>query len=171
MKRSLVVPLLTLSLLDCAVAQNNILKNGGFEQGLMCYSEYSNPGEAFQFLLSTDSHSGKYSAEITCSGTPCTRAQLVSNFIPAPANQSYTLSMYSKCAVGAQALAYIPGMVNGDVGLSLACNGAWSFNQVSFKTGLYSRLLVLLPFWLHIAAAGGRAYLRTYGDGTVPQST
>ncbi len=170
MKRSLVVPLLTLSLLDCAVAQNNILKNGGFEQGLMCYSEYSNPGEAFQFLLSTDSHSGKYSAEITCSGTPCTRAQLVSNFIPAPANQSYTLSMYSKCAVGAQALAYIPGMVNGDVGLSLACNGAWSFNQVSFKTGPAAGYLFYYLFGYTSPLQVDDVVL-TYGDGTVPQST
>ena len=171
MKQLLAASLLALLFLDCAVGQNNILKNGGFETGLMCYSEYANTGENYQFLLSTDSHSGNYSAEITCSGAPCTRAQILSNFMPAPANQSYTLSLYSKCAAGVEALAYIPGMVNGDVSLGLACNGAWSLNQVSFKTGPAAGYLSYYIFDYGVASVQVDDVVLTYGDGTVPQST
>lgn len=60
----------------------NILNNGGFETGLMCYGfwTWSITGVDFagdyQFTLSTDSHSGAYSLQIACSpgGTDCMRA-------------------------------------------------------------------------------------------------
>ena len=55
----------------------NILNNGGFETGLMCYADWvwSNTGQDFKsdykFLLSSDAHSGKYPLEIRCTGPDC----------------------------------------------------------------------------------------------------
>jgi hypothetical protein len=173
MRQFLVCPLLALTFLNsAAVAQNNILKNGGFEQGLMCYAEYENDGTGdYRFLLSPDSHSGNYSAEISCTGPNCTKAWFISNFMPAPANQSYTLSLYSKCAAGAQTAVYIPGMANGDVSSPLACNGAWSTNQVSFTTGAATGYLYFYIFAYGQSSVQVDDLVLTYGDGTVPQST
>jgi hypothetical protein len=173
MKQFLVGPLLALVFLDSAlVAQNNILKNGGFETGLMCYGQYENNGTGdYQFLLSTDAHSGTYSAEIACTGTNCTKAWLISNFIPAPASQSYSISLYSKCAAGAQTAVYIPGMVNGDVSSALACNGAWTLNQVSFTTPAAAGYVYFYIFAYGISTVQVDDVVLTYGDGTVPVST
>lgn len=173
MRQILVGPLLAFVFLNsAAMAQNNILKNGGFETGLMCYGEYENSGTGdYQFLLSTDAHSGNYSAEITCAGTNCSRAQLISNFAPAPANQSYTLSMYAKCAPGVQAEAYIPAMVNGDVGVGLSCTNAWTFNQITFTTPATAGYLYFYIFLYGIATVQVDDVVLTYGNGTVPVST
>jgi len=169
MRQFLVGLLLAFLFVDsAAVAQNNILKNGGFEQGLMCYSEYENSGTGdYQFLLSPDSHSGNYSAEITCTGTNCSSAYLISNFIPAPASQNYTLSMYTKCAAGAYATVYIPGLVSREV----TCNSAWSLNQYSFTTGATAGSLYFYVILYGIATVQVDDVVLTYGDGTVPAST
>ncbi len=173
MRQYLVGPLLALLFLNsAAVAQNNILKNGGFETGLMCYAEYENGGTGdYRFLLSTDAHSGTYSAEITCVGTNCSRAYIYSNFLPAPASQSYSLSLYSKCATGVQGLLYVPGTANGDVSSGLACNGGWSLNQIAFTTLPTAGYVFFYIFLDGVATLQVDDVVLTYGDGTVPQST
>ncbi len=168
MRQILVFTLVALT----AAAQNNILKNGGFETGLMCYAEYQNAGTGdYQFLLSTDSHSGNYSAEIACPGTNCTKAWYISNFIPVPASQSYTLSLYSKCTPGAQAAIYVPGMVNGDVSTPLACTSAWSPNQISFTTPPAAGYMYYYVFAYGVSTVQVDDLVLTYGDGTVPVSS
>src|SRR5579862_3016829 len=101
-RRFSVIPALLLAVLPSEADQPNFLNNGGFETGLMCYTNWtwSYTGVDFagdyKFSLSTDAHSGAYSAEISCGGTDCQRAAIYSNTIPTAApNLSYTLSLYA----------------------------------------------------------------------------
>src|ERR1700722_11128501 len=108
-----------------SLAQNNILNNGGFESGLMCYDEWmwSNTGIDFKgdyrFSLSNDAHSGSYSLQIACQGTDCLKAAVYSDLIPAPANQTYKLSAYAKCPAGRSAYFLARGMANENAGMPL----------------------------------------------------
>ncbi|MDP2996417.1 MAG: hypothetical protein Q8N47_02940 [Bryobacterales bacterium] len=84
MRRSLALVLLLSLPIDVSTAAEplNILNNGGFEYGLMCYGNWiwSQTGQDYkgdyQFLLSTDAHSGSYSVEIRCAGTDCEKAAI-----------------------------------------------------------------------------------------------
>src|SRR5260370_2018801 len=106
---------------DLSVGQvQNILNNGGFETGLMCYSDWawsqtSNDFNSnYQFRLSSDSHSGSNSLEINCGGADCLRAAIISDRIQTPAGQSYKLSLYAKCPAGRSAAVDIPGTSGGE---------------------------------------------------------
>jgi hypothetical protein len=160
---------------DLSVGQGqNILNNGGFETGMMCYSEWawsqtSNDFNSnYQFRLSSDSHSGSNSMEINCAGTDCLKAAIFSDRIQTPLGQSYKLNLYAKCPAGRIAFVYVPGTLGGDTYQYLTCNDAWSPNQVNFNTGPSAT-----DFFFYIFNAD-RAYLRvddlvlTYADGTVP---
>lgn len=154
----------------------NILNNGNFETGLMCYSNWiwSATGQDFlgdyKFLLSTDAHSGSYSAEIRCVGTDCSRAGIYSDKIQTPPSQSYKLSVYSKCPAGQSAFARIPFTTVGDYYKPLTCNGNWAPNEVFFTIPAD-----VTQFWFYLFDYGS-SWLRvddvvlTYADGTVPQT-
>jgi hypothetical protein len=160
---------------DLSVGQGqNILNNGGFETGMMCYSEWawsqtSNDFNSnYQFRLSSDSHSGSNSLEVNCAGTDCLKAAIFSDRIQTPVGQSYKLNLYSKCPAGRIAYVYIPGTLGGDTYQYLTCNDAWMPNQVNFTAGPSST-----DFFFYIFNAD-TAWLRiddlvlTYADGTVP---
>src|SRR5262249_20620863 len=56
----------TVIILSSATAvAGNILNNGDFSKGFSCYSAYEWSAN-YHFLLSTDSHSGGYAAELYC---------------------------------------------------------------------------------------------------------
>lgn len=152
----------------------NILNNGGFESGLMCYSEWmwSNTGREFagdySFSLSPDAHSGAYSLEISCGGSDCLKAAIISDYIPASPSQSYRMSLYAKCPAGEFADVYIPWTSTGGVTTRLKCDGNWDLNQFSFETGSApGSLFYYIYDW-------GSRFLRvddvvlTFGNGTAP---
>jgi hypothetical protein len=161
---------------DLAVGQQqNILNNGGFESGLMCYSTYiwSQTGLDFkgdyQFLTSSDSHSGSYSIEINCAGPDCLKAAIISDRIQTPPGQSYKLNLYAKCPTGRSAAVYVPGTLGGDTFQYLTCNDAWAPNQIGFTAGPTATDFFYYIFnrdtsWLRIDDV-----VLTYADGTVPQ--
>src|SRR5215469_15633130 len=113
------VAMLGVALTTPAICQN-ILNNGSFEYGMMCHNFFQSSHTGvdytgdYRWYVSTDAHSGTYSAEIICTGSDCLRAQLTSNHIPIAAGRSYTLTVWSKCASGETAMSYIPQTVGGD---------------------------------------------------------
>jgi hypothetical protein len=173
---SYILPLLLLTGVP-SNGQNNILNNGGFESGLMCYTEWMwsytgvNFAGDYHFSLSSDAHSGAYSFQISCGGSDCMKAAITSDYIPAPPNQSYLLSLYAKCPSGATATVYIPWTSTGGTTQYLNCNGNWNFNQVAFQTGSAPGDLYYYIFDY------GTQFLRvddvvlTFGNGTAPQRT
>ena len=173
---AMILPAVLISGLPSLADQNNILNNGGFENGLMCYSEWvwSNTGQPYvgdyRFTLSNDSHSGAYSLEIGCSGTDCSKGAIFSE-LPAPANQSYKLSVYAKCPAGGAALVYIPGMANGDAGQWLTCDGNWDLNQITFQTGPSAGYLSYSFYNYGTSWVLLDDVVLTFGDGTAPQHT
>ncbi len=179
MHRSIVFLLILCLSIDISVAagQGNILNNGGFEYGLMCYGNWiwSQTGQDYKgdykFLLSTDAHSGSYSLEIRCTGADCEKAAIFSNKIPTSPGQSYDLSMYTKCPAGRSAAIYIPGTASGDVGQYLTCNGNWAFNRVSFQvqptaTDFFFYVYNRDVEWLRVDDV-----VLTYSGGDAPQQT
>lgn len=160
---------------DLSVGQvQNILNNGGFETGMMCYSEWAwshttnDFNSTYQFRLSTDAHSGSNSMEINCAGTDCLKAAIFSDRIQTPPGQSYKLNLYAKCPAGRSAFVYIQGTSGGDTYQYLTCNDAWAPNQVSFTSGPSAT-----DFFFYIFNAD-TSWLRVddlvlaYADGTVP---
>jgi hypothetical protein len=157
-----------------SAGQPNILNNGGFETGLMCYGnwQWSYTGQYYagdyQFSLSTDAHGGAYSAEISCGGWDCMRAAVISDYIPTAPNQSYTLSLYSKCPAGTSSFIYIPGATPSSQ--YLTCNGSWASNSMTFQVGSS-------PWFFFYLFNADYSWLRlddivlTYADGTAPQHT
>ena len=152
----------------------NILNNGGFESGLMCYTEWmwSKKGVDFagdySFSLSSDAHSGAYSLEISCGGSDCLKAAIISDHIPASPSQSYRMSLYAKCPTGGVDDVYIPWTSTGGTTTRLKCDGNWDLNQFSFETGAAPGNL-----FYYIFDKGSR-FLRvddvvlTFGNGTAP---
>jgi len=138
---SLIVLLSILMHVSTAVAQNNILNNGGFEYGLMCYSNWvwSQTGQIYKgdyrFLLSRDAHTGPYSLEIRCDGPDCLKAAIFLNKIPTPPGQSYSLSFYAKCFTGREAVFYVPNTSSGNLFEYLTCNGNWVRHSYTFRVG------------------------------------
>ena len=170
--------LLVLLVLTATVeAQNNILNNGGFETGLMCYSEYSfsqNPQNFagdYVFSLSSDAHSGNYSAQISCDGSDCLKANIYSDEIPVGANQAYAISLYAKCPSGTSAFLAVYGGSTGEVDLPLTCNGSWSPNQVTFQTGTTAGYINYALYLFGTSSAEFDDVVLTFGDGTAPQHT
>ena len=179
MSRAIILVLcLCLTVIPSVAVELNILKNGGFETGLMCYTNWvwSNTGQDYvgdyKFALSSDAHSGAYSIEMSCAaGADCEKAAISSDSIFTPPGQTYTLSLYSKCPAGQLSLVYIPGTASGDFFGFLTCNGTWAFNTMTFTTGPSATDF-------HFAVyAYGAGWVRvddvvlTYSNGTVPQQT
>ena len=182
--RSPLVYLLLLAI-PSSLAQNNLLNNGGFETGLMCYTNWmwSVTGIDFKgdyhFSTSTDSHSGTYSAQIACGGSDCLRAAIISGRIPSPANQSYLLNVYAKCPTnnpGRSDYVYVLAgpALNSETQVSFApltCDGTWHANQIPFQNiaadGYVAFYLVNGDTsWLLVDDV-----VLTYGDGTAPPHT
>jgi len=156
----------------------NILKNGGFESGMMCYTDWvwSYTGQAYggdyKFALSSDAHSGAYSIELSCAaGRDCEKAAIDSDSIFTPPGQTYTLSLYSKCPVGQPSFVYIPGMANGDFYQYLTCNGTWAFNTMTFATGPSATDFHFAVYAFDAGWVRVDDIVLTYSDGTVPQQT
>ena len=156
----------------------NILKNGGFESGLMCYTNWvwSETGQDYvgdyKFALSSDAHSGAYSIEMSCAaGADCAKAAIDSDSIFTPPGQTYTLSLYSKCPVGQYSLVYIPGMANGDFAQWLTCNGNWAFNTMTFTTGPSATAFTFAVYAYGVGSVRVDDIVLTYPNGTVPQQT
>jgi hypothetical protein len=177
-----VVFIVSLLILVPCLAQSNIFNNGGFEQGLMGYQYWmwSITGIDFRgdyrFALSSDSHSGAYSAEIYClpGGTDCSRASIYTNLIPTTGGQAYKLSVYAKCPTGTYNYVVAVDQIGSGVPGSLrqlTCNGSWALNQVAFQV-LPTTNLFRIYFtnnaksWLLIDDV-----VLTYADGTAPPNT
>jgi len=154
----------------------NILNNGGFETGLMCYGfwTWSITGVDFagdyQFTLSSDSHSGDYSLQIACipGGTDCWRAAVYTEQIPAIPNQNYTVSVWVKCPTGGGGLFFVNSTAGSVAGQSLACNTTWTSNGMNFQIGPAPT-----TFSVYVYNYGTQPMLiddlvLTYGDGTAP---
>jgi hypothetical protein len=178
MKRPINVLVITLIAVFTTLADPaNILNNGGFETGLMCYQNWmwSQTGLDFKgdykFTLSNDAHSGAHSLEIACAGNDCMKAAVYSNKIHTTPGQAYTLSLYSKCPANTNSFAYVPDADGGNAVKILACNGSWTRNELSFKTGPSAEYFFFYVFnadvsWLRIDDV-----VLTYADGTVPPHT
>ena len=160
---------------SAAADQRNILNNGGFEYGLMCYSNWiwSQTGQDYKgdyrFLLATDARSGAYSLEIRCAGADCLKAAITSNRIPTSPGQSYDLSLYTKCPAGRSAAVYIPGTTSGDILQGLTCNGNWALNRISFQIRLPATDFFFSVYnrdveWLRVDDV-----VLTYSGGDAPQ--
>ena len=166
--------LLAPALSSTAADTFNILGNGGFEYGLMCYWDYewSTAGQDskgdYEFRLSTDSHSGAYSVEIRCAGPDCEKAAIVSQKIPASPNSTYTLSLYAKCPAGRKAAVFIPGTTTGDVLQGLICRDDWTLNTVTFKTAPSATHFAFYVYNLDTAWLRLDDLVLRFADGTVP---
>ncbi len=119
-----------------AFAQNNILNNGGFETGTMCYTHWIwgkvDWAGDYKFGLSRDAHSGTYSAEIDCRGADCIKAAIFSDKIPIQPGKKYTLSAYAKCPKGTSSYMHIPESTDGAVTGNFQCDDKWNRTSVSF---------------------------------------
>jgi hypothetical protein len=154
----------------------NILNNGGFETGLMCYGfwTWSITGIDFagdyRFALSTDSHSGNYSLQIACTpgGTDCWRAAIYTEQVPAIPNQNYTVNVWVKCPTGGGGLFYVNSTAGSVASAWLACNATWTSNTMNFQIGSTAT-----SFSVYVYKYGTQPMLiddlvLTYGDGTAP---
>jgi hypothetical protein len=176
MRHLLTFPLLVTVLSNSTLLAdtNNILANGGFEYGLMCYSNdiFNTAGSSYagdyHFSLSSDAHSGAYSLQMACaSGGDCGKAVIYSNRIPAPPNQAYKLSFYAKCPISGSATAYVAGMA-----LPITCDGNWDLNQISFQSGAASGSYVYFAIYsFGVSSLLVDDVLLTFGDGTAPAHT
>jgi hypothetical protein len=178
MRRFLTYFSVSLALGGSASAQN-ILTNGGFEYGLMCYlnNVWTNTGifglGDYKITLSTDSHSGKYSLEMNCTGTDCVKAAIISSRIPTAPNQDYSLSVWLKCPVGGFSGVYLPDATT-PVFQPVNCTGDWTQAVVPFST---TATATDFSYSLYTFASSGGNWglwddvVLTYGDGTVPPST
>src|SRR5579863_9597058 len=156
------------------LSAQNILNNGGFETGLMCYEAtvFTNTGifgeGDYRLSLSSDAHSGNYSLQIACSGTDCAKGAAISNEIPTAPNQQYIMSLYAKCPAGNTATVYIPGTAGGDTTKFMACDGNWNLNTVNFTTAATGSDFFFYLFSYYGGWARFDDVVLTYGDGTAP---
>ncbi len=165
----------------------NILNNGGFESGLMCYGQYewgSNPanmGTGYAFSLSTDAQEGKYSLQIACvnpgdCGFPA-KAAIESYPIESPPSQAYKVSVFTKCNAGDNAFFYTPSSAAGDFTSSFACTGQWAQNSFTFTSAASpdaSSASTTVSYALYYAGTGTfliDGMVMTLGDGSVPAQT
>ena len=176
MRLRLLVPLLSLLMLDSSLrAQSNILSNGGFETGLMCYSHWiwgkAEYAGDYKFRLSTDAHSGKYSLEIACEGADCARAAIYSERIPVEPTKMYMLSAYAKCPAGRTAFLHVPDEVaaEGNVTTNIKCDDKWNLATLVFTAGAKVNTAFFYVFnndksWLRVDDV-----VLTFVDGTAPR--
>ena len=163
-----------ITVLSLMADQANILNNGGFETGLMCYQDWiwSNTGQDFKgdykFNLSNDAHSGAHSLEIACMGADCLKAAIFSDQIPTTPGQAYKLSVYSKCPVNTNNFFYMPDSATGAVYQPLTCNGGWALNQVAFQSAPTAQSFFFYLFNADVSWLRVDDVVLTYADGTVP---
>lgn len=162
-------------LISIAGAQTNILNNGGFEYGLMCYSHWiwsqtgiDGKGD-HRLFLSTDAHSGNYSLEIRCTGSDCAMGAVYTNQIQTAPNQDYRLKVWSKCPTGQIAAAYLPETANGEQGQLLTCNGEWAENVVNFRSSATAKSFAFALYYYNKDWARFDDVVLSYADGTAPQ--
>jgi YD repeat-containing protein len=158
----------------------NILNNGGFELGLMCYGNWiwSQTGKDYKgdydFLLSADAHSGSRALELKCTGTDCgggAKSAIYTQKIHTPRSQAYKLTVWSKCTAGKNTYFYTPSAAAGDYSKPLSCAGSWATNDISFTS---SATADYLYFYFYNADTGSLLLddvTLTYDDGTVPAQT
>jgi hypothetical protein len=158
------------------VSAQNILNNTGFEYGLMCYltNVWSYTGEFgkgdYKIQLSPDAHSGSQSIEISCTGSDCFKASVISNRIPSAPNENYILRLYAKCLPGATAAVYIPETAGGDTFVMMNCTGAWELNTINFRTSPTAQNFFYYLFSYYGGWVRYDDATITYADGTVPTS-
>ncbi|MBV8758017.1 MAG: carbohydrate binding domain-containing protein [Deltaproteobacteria bacterium] len=117
----------------------NVLGNGGFELGMVGWGEFVQPdgNGDYGFFLSTDAHGGTYALELRCVGPSCAtdfnnRGFIITNPFHMPANQTYTLTFWAKCASGADAFFYTESAATPYLVQKITCTGDWTQNTVSF---------------------------------------
>jgi len=154
------------------LSAQNILNNGGFEFGLMCYGTnvWSDTGVFgkgdYRLKLSPDARSGAYSLEIGCSGADCPKAAAISNRIPTEPGQNYRFSVQTKCPVGAIATVYIPGTSAGDRTFPLNCTGSWTLNAFTFRIGSVAHDFLFYLFSYNGPWVRFDDVVLTYADGS-----
>src|SRR5947208_1041851 len=135
-----VISVSLLTVITSFAQQANILNNGGFETGLMCYQNWmwSTTGQDFKgdykFSLSPDAHSGANSLEIACNGPDCSRAAIYSDWIPTTPGQAYKISLYAKCPLNTNNFLYLSDSSVGPMTQYLSCTGNWTLNQLTFQS-------------------------------------
>jgi hypothetical protein len=163
----------------------NLLNNGGFEYGTMCYGQYewsaanpANVGTGYQFSLSTaDVHGGAYAAQIACvngssdCGYPGKAALQLSPTFHTPHNQAYSVTVYTKCAAGDNAFFYTPNVASGSFTSPFVCNGSWAENQFQFTSSATDDYVYYALYYAGKASLLVDDVVITYGDGTVPAQT
>jgi hypothetical protein len=158
----------------------NIIGNGGFEFGLMCYGNWvwSKTGKDYvgdyRFHLSSDAHEGTHSLEIRCEGTDCgwpAKAAIVSNDIPSPHSQAYKLTVWTKCDAGKNAFFYTPNEAKGEFSKPLACTGAWATNQIDFTSSAKDDVIHYALYYADTGSLFVDDVVMTYADGSVPAHT
>jgi hypothetical protein len=156
----------------------NILANGGFELGMMCFGEYVQPdgNNDYGFFLSTDAHGGQYALELRCIGPSCAssfngRAFVVTQAFHTPASQAYKLTFWSKCDAGADAFWYTESASTPYLSQPIQCTGAWVSNEVHFTA---QAMEGEATFYFYNHSTGSLLLddvVLTYEDGTVPAHT
>ncbi len=159
----------------------NILNNGGFEDGLMCYGQYewapnpSNVGTGYAFSLSTSAHSGAYALQMSCTdATQCgfpAKAAVEANGFFTPPNQKYDVTVWSNCASGDNAFFYTPTVTSGSFTSPLSCTGAWAQTSFSFTTDGTSDTVYYALYYAGTKTLLVDDMVITLGDGTVPAQT
>lgn len=161
----------------------NILNNGGFESGTMCYGQYewgsnpSNLGTGYQFSLSTgDVHGGKYAAQIACvnasdCGYPAKAALQVSPSFHTPHNQAYKVSAWTKCPSGDLAFFYTSTAAQGTSIPNFTCNGSWAQTEFTFTTTPTDDYVYYALYYAGTGTFLVDDLVITYGDGSVPAQT
>ncbi len=158
---------------SAAFAQNNILNNSGFETGTMCYAHWIWSKEDwagdYKFHLSTDAHSGGYSAEIACEGADCIKAAIYSDKIPAQPGKKYRLSAYAKCPAGTYSFMHVPDTADGNVAVPFTCDNKWNQAKLAFTAAPKADYIFYYLFnadksWLRVDDV-----VLTFADGTAPK--
>jgi hypothetical protein len=159
----------------------NILNNGGFEDGLMCYGQYewapnpSNVGTGYAFSLSTSAHTGTYALQMTCTDTSqCgypAKAAVEANGFSTPTNQTYNVTIWSNCEAGDTGFFYTPTVTSGSFTSPFACTGAWAQNTFSFTTDATSDSVYYALYYDGTKTLLLDDMVITLGDGTVPEQT
>ena len=154
-------------------AESNILKNGGFEHGLQCFGNWVWPETGgdyqgdYDFFLSDDAHSGKFSLKIDCIGTNCEKAAVYTNDIYSPPGQEYRLSLWAKCAAGASAYIYLP-YTQGQQIINLACTGSWTMAEHVFRAPSAGNTIRVHVYNNAKTPLYVDDIVLTYSDGSVP---
>ena len=154
----------------------NMLNNGGFEYGMMCYSawQWSTTGEEYRgdytFALSNDAHAGSYALEIACRGADCLKAAVWSHPIAVEAGRTYALSLFSKCAPGSRAYVYIAD-ASPEIFHDLRCTGSWEENQLSVRVGRAGGEISIAMYNADVHDLVLDDVKLTSSDGSVPRHT